>query len=48
MLNFYGILVRDCSTFTGMSNEFIRIAVRTHGDNLKFLKAIDDINDNLN
>ena len=24
MLNFHGIFVRDCSTFTGMSNDFIR------------------------
>ena len=48
MLNFHGILVRDCSTFTGMSNEFIRVAVRTHKDNLTMLKAIYDINDNLN
>ena len=47
MLNFHGILVRDCSTFTGMSNDFIRVAVRTHKDNLMLLKAIYDINNNL-
>lgn len=47
MLNFHGILVRDCSTFTGMSNDFIRVAVRTHKDNLMLLKAIYDIDNNL-
>lgn len=47
MLNCHGILVRDCSTFTGMSNDFIRVAVRTHKDNLMLLKAIYDINNNL-
>jgi len=47
MLKFHGILVRDCSTFTGMSNDFIRVAVRTHKDNLILLKAIYDINNNL-
>lgn len=47
MLKFHGILVRDCSTFTGMSNDFIRVAVRTHKDNLMLLKAIYDINNNL-
>jgi threonine-phosphate decarboxylase len=47
MLNFHGILVRDCSTFTGMSNDFIRVAVRTHNDNLMLLKAIYDIDNNL-
>jgi threonine-phosphate decarboxylase len=47
MLNFHGILVRDCSTFTGMSNDFIRVAVRTRKDNLMLLKAIYDINNNL-
>ena len=47
MLNFHGIFVRDCSTFTGMSNDFIRVAVRTHRDNLMLLKAIYDIDNNL-
>lgn len=47
MLHFHGILVRDCSTFTGMSNDFIRVAVKTRKDNLMLLKAIYDINNNL-
>ncbi len=48
MLNFHGIFVRDCSTFTGMSNDFIRVAVRTRKDNILLLKAIYDIDNNLN
>jgi threonine-phosphate decarboxylase len=47
MLNFHGIFVRDCSTFTGMSNDFIRVAVRTRKDNILLLKAIYDIDNNL-
>jgi len=47
LLNIYGILVRDCSSFTGMSTDFIRVAVRTHMDNVTLLKAIYDINNNL-
>jgi hypothetical protein len=30
-----------------MSNDFIRVAVRTHRDNLMLLKAIYDIDNNL-
>lgn len=48
LLNFHGILVRDCSSFRGMSTDFIRVAVRNHKDNLILLKAIYDINNNLN
>jgi threonine-phosphate decarboxylase len=48
LLNFHGIFVRDCSTFRGMSTNFIRVAVRTHKDNVILLKAIHDINNNLN
>jgi threonine-phosphate decarboxylase len=47
LLNIHGILVRDCSSFTGMSTDFIRVAVRTHRDNVTLLKAIYDINNNL-
>jgi threonine-phosphate decarboxylase len=47
LLKDYGILVRDCSTFSGvLSNHFIRVAVRKHNDNLKLLKAIYEINTN--
>jgi threonine-phosphate decarboxylase len=34
------ILVRDCSTFRGLGNNFIRIAVKTHKENLKLIQAL--------
>ncbi|MHB8602872.1 MAG: histidinol-phosphate transaminase [Nitrosotalea sp.] len=34
------ILIRDCSTFHGLNNNFIRIAVRTHKENLKLIEAL--------
>lgn len=35
-----GILVRDCSSFPGLDNRFIRIAVRKRRDNNKLLSAL--------
>lgn len=37
------LLVRDCSTFHGLNNKFIRIAVRTHKENVKLVKALEEI-----
>ena len=37
------ILIRDCSNFRGLGNKFIRIAVRTHKENVKLVKALEDI-----
>lgn len=34
------ILIRDCSTFHGLNDNFIRIAVRTHKENLKLVEAL--------
>ena len=34
------ILIRDCSTFRGLNNNFIRVAVRTHKENLKLIKEL--------
>ena len=34
------ILIRDCSTFRGLDDNFIRIAVRTHKENLKLIEAL--------
>lgn len=34
------ILIRDCSTFRGLDGRFIRIAVRTHKENLKLIQAL--------
>src|SRR5919202_2673349 len=40
MLARRGVLVRDCSTFNGMANRYIRVAVKTHGQNLLLLNAL--------
>jgi threonine-phosphate decarboxylase len=36
-----GMLVRDCSTFTGMDARYIRVAVKTRRENLMLLKALE-------
>jgi threonine-phosphate decarboxylase len=35
------ILIRDCSTFRGLAQNYIRIAVKTHKDNLKLVRALE-------
>lgn len=37
------ILIRDCSMFRGLDNNFIRIAVRTHKENLKLIEALREL-----
>ena len=37
------ILIRDCNSFRGLGNNFIRIAVRTHKENLKLIEALRDL-----
>ncbi|MGI0003898.1 MAG: pyridoxal phosphate-dependent aminotransferase, partial [Candidatus Nitrosotenuis sp.] len=37
------ILIRNCSTFRGLGKNHIRIAVRTHMENLKLIKALEAI-----
>lgn len=34
------IMIRDCSNFRGLGNKFIRIAVRTHKENLKLVETL--------
>jgi len=36
-----GVLVRDCSTFTGMGTRYVRVAVKAHRENLQLLKALE-------
>jgi threonine-phosphate decarboxylase len=36
-----GVLVRDCSTFTGMGSDHIRVAIKTHKENLQLLRALE-------
>src|SRR5919197_3696290 len=38
-----GILVRDCSTFRGMGHQYVRVAVKTHSENLLLLDAIGSV-----
>lgn len=38
------ILIRDCSTFHGLNNNYIRIAVKTRKENQKLVKALEKIN----
>jgi len=36
-------LIRDCNSFRGLNHNFIRIAVKTHKENLKLIKALEAI-----
>ena len=38
-----GILVRDCSTFMGMGVKYVRVAVKTHNENLRLLDALESV-----
>ncbi|MFN3478828.1 MAG: threonine-phosphate decarboxylase CobD [Thermodesulfovibrionales bacterium] len=38
-----GIMVRDCSNFRGLDSTYIRIAVRSKGDNMMLLKEFERI-----
>ena len=40
LLNKTGVLVRDCSTFSGMGSQHVRVAVKTHKENLQLLRAL--------
>jgi threonine-phosphate decarboxylase len=33
-------LIRDCANFRGLNNKFVRIAVRSHKENLKLIRAL--------
>ncbi len=35
-----GVLIRDCSNFRNLDNNYIRIAVRSHKENLKLIEAL--------
>lgn len=38
-----GVLVRDCSTFTGMGERHIRVAIKTHRENVALVKALEAV-----
>jgi len=37
------ILIRNCGNFRGLDNKFIRVAVRTHKENVKLVRALEEI-----
>lgn len=37
------ILIRDCSTFRGLNQNYIRIAIKTHRENKKLVKALEGL-----
>ena len=37
------ILIRDCKNFRGLNNYYIRIAIKSHKDNLKLVEALETI-----
>jgi threonine-phosphate decarboxylase len=37
------ILIRDCSTFRGVGDNYIRVAVKTRKENQKLIKALEEI-----
>jgi len=36
-------LIRDCKNFRGLNNHYIRIAVKSHKDNLKLVAAMEAV-----
>jgi len=37
-----GILIRDCANFRGLNKQFIRVAVRTHQENMQLVQALEE------
>lgn len=37
-----GILIRDCANFRGLDERFIRVAVRTHKENMQLVQALEE------
>ncbi|MFQ5476540.1 MAG: pyridoxal phosphate-dependent aminotransferase [Nitrosopumilus sp.] len=35
------VLIRDCKNFRGLNNHYIRVAVKSHKDNLKLVRALE-------
>jgi histidinol-phosphate/aromatic aminotransferase/cobyric acid decarboxylase-like protein len=42
LLNNNKILVRDCKNFTGMTDKFIRVAIKTKEENDILVKALEE------
>jgi threonine-phosphate decarboxylase len=41
LLNKNNLLVRDCKTFRGMNDKFIRVAIKTPNENKELFKALE-------
>ncbi|ACV63841.1 L-threonine-O-3-phosphate decarboxylase [Desulfofarcimen acetoxidans DSM 771] len=37
-----GVLVRDCASFKGLGNNYLRVAVKKREDNLRLIEALED------
>lgn len=37
-----GILIRDCANFRGLDERFVRVAVRSHKENIRLIKALEE------
>jgi histidinol-phosphate/aromatic aminotransferase/cobyric acid decarboxylase-like protein len=43
LLETRGVLVRDCSSFNGMGSTYIRVAIKTHDENMLLLNALQSL-----
>lgn len=39
----YGIIIRDCSSFTGLDEYYIRVAIRTRSENERLMEALNKV-----
>lgn len=43
----YGILIRRCGNYRGLNEEYYRAAVKSHGDNVKFISTLKHVMEEL-
>lgn len=43
-----GILIRSCDNYAGLNSNYYRVAVRTHDENIKLIRALQDVFININ
>ena len=41
------ILIRDCSTFTGLTDSYIRVAIRRHNENIALINSLKELVKNI-
>ncbi|MBC8501818.1 MAG: aminotransferase class I/II, partial [Nitrosopumilus sp.] len=39
----HNLLIRDCKNFRGLDDSYVRIAVKSHKDNVKLVRAMEKI-----